>query len=135
MENSGKKKSTENPISVGDVSGNVVIAQNQIGGITAHTVNVNREKQLSNRDKQAILDFIETVKIRDNFDPTSFEIAMVNNSNGNKIASQIEALLKEHGYTMNGVGYGIMMRYPDVKGILFGKASNKDCLLILVGQV
>lgn len=32
---------TEKPISIGDVSGDVVISQNQTGGITAHSVNVN----------------------------------------------------------------------------------------------
>lgn len=41
------KKNTDNannekPISIGDVTGDVVISQNQTGGITAHSVNVNQ---------------------------------------------------------------------------------------------
>jgi len=136
MENNEEKKPRiEKAISVGDVTGNVVISQNQGGGITAHTVYVNQPKQFNNNGIIALLNFIETVKRKDNFNPTCFSITMVNNSNGNAIASQIERILKEHGYVMNGNGYGYMMRYPDVKGVLIGKDTHTDCLQILVGQV
>lgn len=41
MKNPENKKESDNPISIGDVSGDVVISQNQTGGITAHSVNIN----------------------------------------------------------------------------------------------
>jgi len=135
MENSEEKKLTENPISVGDVTGNVVISQNQMGGVTAHTVNVTQEKQLTQNDIIAILNFIEGIKKKHNFNPTTFSISMVNNSNGNTAASQIEYVLKQLGYTMNGTSYGFMMRYPAVKGIILDKAKNNDSLEILIGQI
>jgi hypothetical protein len=34
-------KKEDKPISIGNVSGDVVISQNQSGGITAHSVNIN----------------------------------------------------------------------------------------------
>ena len=40
-------KDEEEKISIGDVNGDVVISQNQSGGITAHTVNVNQQRAIS----------------------------------------------------------------------------------------
>jgi hypothetical protein len=135
MENNEQKKSGEKPISVGDVSGDVVISQNQSGGITAHTVNLNKEKELNEADKIALLQFIKDLKTKLNFNPTGFTISMVNNSNGNKIASQIEGTLKANGYNMIGNGYGYMMRAPGVNGIEINKSRQGDHLEILVGQI
>jgi hypothetical protein len=41
MKRKENKSEKEKPISIGDVSGDVVISQNQTGGITAHSVSVN----------------------------------------------------------------------------------------------
>ncbi|HZY36731.1 MAG TPA: hypothetical protein VFE53_08795 [Mucilaginibacter sp.] len=134
MENKGEKDTNKKPIYVDNVKGDVVISQNQSGGITAHTVNINEEKVFNQADRINLLNFIETVKKKYNFNPTCFTISMVNNSNGNKIASQIETVLKEQGYTMKG-DYGYMMRYPPVRGIIIDKDPTGDCLQILVGQL
>ena len=40
-------KDEEEKISIGDVNGDVVISQNQSGGITAHRVNVNQQRAIS----------------------------------------------------------------------------------------
>jgi len=40
-------KNEEEKISIGDINGNVVISQNQSGGITAHTVSVNQQRAIS----------------------------------------------------------------------------------------
>ncbi len=42
-------KDEENKISIGDVNGDVVISQDQSGGITAHTVNVNQQRAISSQ--------------------------------------------------------------------------------------
>jgi hypothetical protein len=107
----------------------------QSGGITAQTVNINQEKQLNEAGKQYLIQFIETLKAKLNFIPTCFTISMVNNSNGNKIASQIEATLKANGYTMKGDSYDYMMRSPAVKGVEINKSAEGDCLEILVGEI
>jgi len=131
MENNEGQNPNARPISIGDV----VISQNQFGGITAHTVNVNHEKELSEADKVFLLQFIENLKVQLNFNPTSFYISMVNNSNGNKIASQIENTLKANGYTMLGNGYGYMMRAPGINGIVIDKGRQGNHLEILIGQI
>lgn len=41
MKRNEEKSKKEKPISIGDVAGDVVISQNQTGGITAHSVNIN----------------------------------------------------------------------------------------------
>jgi hypothetical protein len=46
-EENNMPKNEEEKISIGDVNGNVVISQNQSGGITAHTVNVNQQRAIS----------------------------------------------------------------------------------------
>ncbi len=107
----------------------------QSGGITAQTVNINQEKQLNEADKKYLMQFIENIKAKFNFNPTCFTISMVNNSNGNKIAAQIESTLKANGYTMKGNTYGYEMRSPPVKGVEINKSSEGDCLEILVGEI
>ena len=44
-------KDEEEKISIGDVKGDVVISQDQSGGITAHTVNVNQQRAISPQAK------------------------------------------------------------------------------------
>ncbi len=44
-------KDEEEKISIGDVNGDVVISQDQSGGITAHTVNVNQQRAISPQAK------------------------------------------------------------------------------------
>ena len=97
-------------------------------------VNINKERQLAEDEKVALMDFIESVKIKNNFDPKCFTIIIVNNSNGNKIATQIESLLKKNGYTMNGA-YGYAIRNPPVKGIEIGKGKGNNCLEIFIGTI
>jgi len=129
------KKPEDKSVSVSDVKGDVVISQNQSGGITAHTVNVNQEKQMTDADKLHLLRFIEDLKKKNNFNPTQFTISMVNNSNGNTIAHQIQKALEENGYKMMGNSFGYMMRYPTVNGIQIDKSRQGDYLEILVGNL
>lgn len=57
MSNEGNK-SNEKPISLGNVKGDVVISQNQKGGITAHTVNITSEKyqELDSKVKSEVIE-------------------------------------------------------------------------------
>ncbi|NOW94009.1 hypothetical protein [Mucilaginibacter sp. SG564] len=117
----------------GNIGDNGHIVNGPNSGINGD-VNINQEKRLSENDKIALLNFIETTKKKYNFNPKCFAITMVNNSNGNLIASQIESLLKQQGYTMNG-DYGTSMRYPPLKGIMIDKNKSSDCLDIDIGTL
>ena len=47
IEDNKMPKDEEEKISIGDVNGDVVISQNQSGGITAHSVNFNQQRAIS----------------------------------------------------------------------------------------
>jgi hypothetical protein len=93
---------------------------------------ISNEKQLTDPDKIDLLNFIETVKKKYNFNPTCINMSSTPNSNGGKIAAQIADFLIGKGYTLEGSG----ISFPSggtMKGIAIDKMG--DCLSITVGTL
>lgn len=90
---------------------------------------VSNEKELTDADKLALLKFIETVKKEKNFDPTCIIMMSTPNTNGGKVASQIEDFLTSKGYKIGGSGTAIGS--GTLRGIVIDKMN--DCLSITVG--
>lgn len=92
---------------------------------------ISNEKQLTDYDKAELLNFIETIKKKYNFNPVCVSISSTPNSNGGKIASQITDFLIEKGYTFQGSG--IAFSNGVIKGIVIDKMG--DCLQITIGTL
>lgn len=100
----GKKKKEnkeEKPISIGDVSGDVVLSQNQTGGITAHTVNVNNDRNISQSVSNEISEILRT----NNCEITIGALGM--GGEPDKLANQLLIAAQNSGCTTNGVYHGV----------------------------
>ena len=108
MENNEEKKPSEKAISVGDVAGDVVISQNQIGGITAHTVVHNytqpEPRHLTAQDEQNLNGL-------DRYPELTVLISM-NNQEANSFGAEIINYLKSRGHSVVVNGYGILIPSP-----------------------
>lgn len=123
-------------VNAGDNSGNVGDNGHVVNGINYGIngdVNINRERQLTNQDKIRLLDFIESLKKKKGVNPTCFTMALTNNSNGTKLAGQIEEFLKQQGYTTSGY-YNTEFLVKPLAGVSI-KIDSKGCFYIIVGGV
>jgi len=109
-----KKKMPNNennkPLSVKNVQGDVVISQNQSGGITAHTVVQNfgpsqpEPRHLNSQDEQRLNQL-------DKYHQLSVLISM-SNREANSFGGEIINYLKSRGHDVVVNGYGIMVSSP-----------------------
>ncbi len=81
---SNMKKNDEDKISIGDVNGDVVISQNQTGGITAGTVNnyniSNIQRSLSNKSDHSKLSQFSNIKVYLHWQADDNETVLFKNS-------------------------------------------------------
>lgn len=101
MKKNENKTEKEKPIIIGDVSGDAVISQNQSGGITAHTVNVNTDRNIS----QTVSDEISRVLKSSNCQITIGALGMGGETD--KFANQLLKAAQNSGCVTSGVNHGI----------------------------
>lgn len=101
MKKDDKKTEKEKPISIGDVSGDVVISQNQTGGITAHSVNINTDRNISPSVSNAISNVLKA----SNCQITIGALGMGGETE--KLANQLLLAAQYSGCKTNGVNHGI----------------------------
>lgn len=115
-------KDEEDKITVGDVSGDVVISQNQTGGITAHSVNVGQQSRKVNAKliiqlQQMLPDKTKTVTVT----------AVMGDGEAFNFATQIKDVLVEQGYDVNGVNQALY------SAPIMGQEFNPDTLTLIIG--
>jgi hypothetical protein len=87
------------------------------------------EKELTEADKPALIAKIEEVKKQNNATTNCVTIISTTNSNGGKVAAQIESFLKSQGYIIQGHG----MSFGTLNGVQIG--YDKSCIRITVGTL
>ena len=108
-----KPKKEDKPIfTIGNVSGDVVISQNQSGGITAHTVNVGPQARKLTKEQK--ITFVEYLKNN----PKGDIIIEVKgpDKEPNDFANELEALLKESGWNITAHPISLVGNY-NAKGM------------------
>jgi len=96
-------------------------------------VNINQERHLLDADKIAMINFINNLKQSKQSTTNCFKMSLTSNSNGTKVALEIEEYLKGLGYTRKGEGYGTSFLSKPLLGISID--INNDCLDIIVGTL
>lgn len=127
MANSEEKTPTEKPITVGNVKGDVVISQNQTGGITAHTVNITSEKfqDITSDFKIKISDNLaELVKNYPNHPTLLIQVESGDNMR-NKVAIEMKGLLSQYGIGYYPKGNTFMGVMPDHSVTIILNPDNK----------
>lgn len=96
----------ETPIKIGNVAGDVIISQNQTGGITAHTVYINKPlpREINDEDKKALGVLNKEYLI-------SITVIMGNESQN--YANQIVQFLQSKGYKIEMNYIGMLMPEPE----------------------
>lgn len=96
----------ENPIQFGDVTGDVIISQNQTGGITAHTVYVNKPlpRELNNDDQKALKSLNKEYLI---------SVTVIMGKESQAYGNQIITFLQSEGYKTELNYIGVMSPAPE----------------------
>ena len=106
--NKDENKEKENPIFIKNVKGDIVISQNQTGGITAHTINYKTPPRQINQTAADEL-IVELKK----HPPENFRLhSIMNNSESYETAQMIEQILKQAGW--KAAPNGIMQKIFNV---------------------
>ena len=107
-------KDEEDKSSIGDVTGDVVISQNQSGGITAHTVNIQPTDSyhpLSLQHKDKLI--VNLKKIQSKYNHLDIKIFLdteSNNINRTKLETEIVDIFTAAGFDTRGSGNSVIMR-------------------------
>ena len=107
-------KDEEEKISIGDVNGDVVISQNQSGGITAHKVIIQPTDSyhpLSSQHNDKLIANLKKIQSKYNhLDIKIFLDTESNNANRTKLETELVDILTTAGFDTRGSGNSVIMR-------------------------
>lgn len=107
-------KDEEEKISIGDVNGDVIISQNQSGGITAHKVIIqptDSYHSLSSQHKDKLIANLKKIQSKYNhLDIKIFLDTESNNANRTKLETELVDILTTAGFDTRGSGNSVIMR-------------------------
>lgn len=124
-QNMSENHKKETPIQIGDVTGDVIISQNQKGGITAHTVYVNKPmpRELNNDDQKELKSLNKEYLI---------SITVIMGKESQEYGNQIITFLQSNGYKTELSYVGIMSPEPEPARYHLNSDDNSKTIHIMI---
>ena len=126
--NEEENKNKQTPISVKNVNGDVVISQNQTGGITAHTINYGiPPRQITESSANELIADLKK------YPAESFRISCImNNSESFRLAQNLEQILKLAGWKGSADGIEQKIFNEPIKNVLVEVDKRRSSVETLV---
>jgi hypothetical protein len=124
----------ETGISVDNVKGDVTISQNQTGGVTAHTININTERHLTQQGLKVIFNDIEKIR-QDNGFGKGIAVYTISYSNAPFYAQEIMDFFKNNGYDILDNGTAMPTTSEVINGLNYYPYQKDKGVQIYIGVI